>query len=683
MQTTDSHSVLDRRTPKRGLFCFLVVAFCLCLCAQGVAGSGANAAPFIDLPLLPTSIKPGGAGFALTVNGAGFVAGSTVNWNGSPRVTTFVSKTQLTAAILSSDLAKASTTSITVSSPAPGGGASNVVFFQITNEEPAVGLGVKGACTVPPAAAADFNGDGKLDLAVFNVVGKNTVSILLGEGNATFHNLASYNAGQLPQAAVAGDFNGDGKLDLAMVSYEDGNAEIYLGNGDGTFKAKGKAAVGGRPRWLATGDFNEDGILDLAIAGDDTLSIMLGNGDGTFQRPIEIGGGGGSGYFLLVADFNNDGHLDLAVGSASAMLESNAVTVLLGNGDGTFQVGNPIAFNGWPGQFAVADLNGDGKVDLAVTPGGDKSVSVLLGNGDGTFAAPVSYPLPGTGYIVVFGDFNADGKLDLAVDGLNSTPFAMSTSILLGKGNGTFGPAVSYGSFNTFGSPMFAGDFNGDGRLDLNNGCTFLQTPTAVTLSQISLTFPNQIVGTTSSPKQVKLTNSGTKPVTVASITSSGDFSQTNDCPATLNIFKGCMITVTFAPTAIGTRSGAVTITDNATGSPQTLPLTGTGADLTFSPPSLDFGSEAVGTTSPSQTIQVTNGSSSTTVNLLGISVQGTNRTDFAEANTCGSTLGPGASCSIAVTFTPTAAGARRAFVWIKNNGGGTTQEVILTGTGT
>jgi hypothetical protein len=591
-----------------------------------------------------------------------------------------VSKTQLTAAILSSDLAKASTTSVTVSNPAPGGGASNVVFFQITNEEPAVGLGVKGACTAPPAAAADFNGDGKLDLAVFNIVGKNTVSILLGEGNATFHNLATYNAGELPQAAVAGDFNGDGKLDLAMVSYEDGNAEIYLGSGDGTFKAKGKAAVGGRPRWLATGDFNEDGILDLAIAGDDALSIMLGNGDGTFHRPIEIGGGGGSGYFLLVADFNNDGHLDLAVGSA-IMLGSNAVTVLLGNGDGTFQAGNSIALNVAPGQFAAADFNGDGKVDLAI--GSEKSVSVLLGNGDGTFAAPVAYPLPGSGVSVVLGDFNADGKLDLAVDGLSSSPFNTSISILLGKGNGTFAPAVSYGLFTPFGSPMFAGDFNGDGRLDLNNGCTFLQTPTAVTLSQISLTFPNQIVGTTSSPRQVKLTNSGTKPVTVSSITSSGDFSQTNDCPATLNIFKGCMITVTFAPTAIGTRSGAVTITDNAAGSPQTISLTGTGADLTFSPPSLDFGSEAVGTTSPSQTIQVTNGSSSTTVDLLGISVQGTNRTDFAEANTCGSTLGPGASCSIAVTFTPTAAGARRAFVWIKNDGGGTTQEVILTGTGT
>src|ERR1022692_4849849 len=271
-----------------------------------------NAVPYIDSPLVPTSTKPGGTEFTLTVNGVGFVSGSVKNWNGSPRATRFIGKTQLTAAILATDVNIRKTASITVSNPIPGGGISNVVFFPVVNQEPAVGLGTQTNCTTPPAATADFNGDGILDLAIFGP--GNKVSILLGRGNATFETAASYTTPSTPMSAATGDFNRDGILDLAVVNLLTQNVGIYLGNGNGTFKSAGTFAVGATPSSIAVGDFNEDGNLDLVVAGD-TVSILLGNGDGTFQRQVEIDS---LGPFLVnVGDFNNDGHLDVALSDFS------------------------------------------------------------------------------------------------------------------------------------------------------------------------------------------------------------------------------------------------------------------------------------------------------------------------------------------------------------------------------
>src|SRR5262249_39655999 len=136
------------------------------LCAIAVAGSSGNAVPYIDLPLLPTGVAPGSAGFTMTINGAGFAPTSVVNWNGSPRSTTFVSSAQLTASIPASDVATIGTVSITVSSPAPGGGVSNVIFFSVKGPVKRVAMRAKGTCSeYPLVATGDFDGDGNTDIA--------------------------------------------------------------------------------------------------------------------------------------------------------------------------------------------------------------------------------------------------------------------------------------------------------------------------------------------------------------------------------------------------------------------------------------------------------------------------------------------------------------------------------------
>ena len=217
----------------------------------------------------------------------------------------------------------------------------------------------------------------------------------------------------------------------------------------------------------------------------------------------------------------------------------------------------------------------------------------------------------------------------------------------------------------------------------------------AVTLNPTSLSFGNQDVGTTSAAKSVTLTNSGTAALTISSIAVSGinagDFAQTNSCPlspSTLAAGANCTMSVTFSPSATGSRSASVTISDNATGSPQTVALLGTGTvsapAMTLNPTSLSFGNQNVGTTSAAKTVTLTN-SGTAALTITSISVTGTNAGDFAQTNTCPispSTLAAGANCTISVTFTPSASGARSGAVSMSDNAAGSPQSVALSGTG-
>jgi hypothetical protein len=262
--------------------------------------------------------------------------------------------------------------------------------------------------------------------------------------------------GEGPQAVVTADFNGDGNLDLVTANgftqAGGSGVSLLLGNGDGTFQPPVSLA-GGRHGALVTADFNGDGLPDLAFTTvtpyGALVSVLLNNGNGTFSSAGDFPGDLNS---LAAADLNGDGVTDLV----------NGTRVFLGNGDGTFRLASRIDGTGL--HVAVADVNGDGKPDL-VTPLSDAGVGlVYLGNGDGTFARPLSFGIPLNGRdAVAVGDFNGDGKLDVAVTGINRV------SVLLGNGDGTFGPRRDFvANFGT--TSLAAADFNGDGVLDLVAG---------------------------------------------------------------------------------------------------------------------------------------------------------------------------------------------------------------------
>ena len=313
--------------------------------------------------------------------------------------------------------------------------------------------------------AGDFNGDGRTDLAVANGA-SNDVSVLLGNGDGTFQNFqqpVQNLAGSLPFGIVAGDFNGDGRTDLAVANFASGDVSVLLGNGDGTFQNQGRYAVGLGPDAIVAGDFNGDGRTDLAVANgaSSDVSVLLGNGDGTFQTPVRYAVGT-EPEALVAGDFNGDGCTDLAV----ANYGSNDVSVLLGNGDGTFQEQKTYLVGTEPKAIVAGDFNGDGHTDLAVANNGDHDVSVLLNKGDGTgtFQDQMTYQVGNGPDAIVAGDFTGHGRTDLAV--ANDASNDVSVLLNKGDGTGTFQDQVRY-AVGTEPFALVAGDFNGDGHIDL------------------------------------------------------------------------------------------------------------------------------------------------------------------------------------------------------------------------
>jgi hypothetical protein len=327
--------------------------------------------------------------------------------------------------------------------------------------------------------AGDFNGDGKLDLAVVDF--PNDVSVLLGHGDGTFQQGGKYPVGLFPNSMVAGDFNGDGRVDLAFANSADNTVSVLLGNGDGSFQPAQAYPAGQAPVALVAGDFNGDGKLDLAAVDDgqwyggtSMVAVLLGNGDGTFQRARQSSLEESAASSIVAGDFNGDGHFDLAVAGADTH-NTGDVSVLLGHGDGTFKPGETyiLGVEGYIGDYpglVAGDFNGDGRTDLATANPGSNDVSVLLGNGDGTFQAEVRYAAESYPHSLVAGDFNGDGHLDLALANGNGVidlaGYPGAVSVLLGNGGGTFQPARQY-AVGPSPLSMVADDFNGDGRMDL------------------------------------------------------------------------------------------------------------------------------------------------------------------------------------------------------------------------
>ena len=455
--------------------CLLIVG------GMGVAQS--NPVPFVSQPLVPAAAAPGSAAFTLTVNGAGFVSGATVNWNGTPLSTTFVSAARLTATVPAADVASQGTARITVENPTPGGGNSDPAIFAVTN--PASSLVFRASLlagvTAPlSAASADFNHDGIADLAVIDQAaapscnyqfhGTGSIATYLGSSDGTFTRtstlcLLDYLGAEPASISLVSDWNRDGNQDLIWVANAQDGSHIaaYYGNGNGTFSGprelypfggafSARAALTGSPHaiiGIASGDFDGDGKMHIVASEFDSslfLSsqiFLLPERNVLFSKTTTDYSGS-----LVAGDFNHDGLLDFALGSMKVFLNSGA---------GVFTEKPQVAF-GTGAQVATGDFNGDGIPDAAAVQG--NSIAVLLGNGDGTFTAKTGQPTSAqTNSSLTTADMNGDGKLDLVV--VDSTK---AVSIWVGKGDGTFqGPIDTTGR----GDSVIASDFNGDGKMDL------------------------------------------------------------------------------------------------------------------------------------------------------------------------------------------------------------------------
>ena len=735
-----------------------------------------NPVPLVNQPLVPDSVAPGNGGFLLTVSGTGFASGAVLYWNGSERTTIINSSSSLQAIITSQDVVRAGTASVSVVNPAPGGGASNVVFFPVRESASTVAFAARpelvpgtvvtgdfnndgildvavgnygisvylgkgdGTFSAPIVTsstvylgeiwAADVNGDGKLDLLASTLPDYSSTMLFLGNGDGTLTQQNTYIDGLLQ---AVGDWNGDGKLDIVVENYDLGYSVVYLGDGTGGFNQSGSIgtyenAPGGI---AAVGDFNGDGKLDLGFPG---VQVALGNGDGTFQNlvyyqvPYQ-------GSAIAAADINGDGKLDLI---------TSGISVLIGNGDGTFTVDGGVNLEGGEQTINLGDFNGDGKLDAALSSyyssqrGLSQSVMMLLGNGDGTFGSPITIPAGGfssAAQTLAMGDFNGDGRLDLVLGGGTSTILLLQDSVSVSpislafgdQGTGTTSSpqtitltnvgtsTLNIQSISFTGSSNFAETDNCGGGVAAGSSCSIMVTfsptskglkqarlivkyqglgspavvpvsgtgvnPPTVSLSPASLSFPTELIGTASLPQTVTLTNTGTLTVGISSITTDGAFTETNNCPSSLLGGYFCQVQVQFKPTERGSDFGKLLVTDNATGSPQGVRLSGVGTVVQLSATGVNFGDQKVGTTSAAIPIKLTNEGTGP-LSISQIYITGTGATDFSQTNDCGTGVAGGGSCTIKVTFAPTATGALSAAVSIVDDGGASPQSVLLTGTG-
>ena len=392
-------------------------------------------------------------------------------------------------------------------------------------------------------AVADFNNDGKNDLATVNR-SANNVSILLGDGAGNFGAATNFSTGDTfsePFALAVGDFNNDGKTDVVVSKPNVGSISLLLGNGSGGLGAPTNFSVGENPGTFGVGDFNGDNKSDLAVAdpgfNNGGVYILLGNGTGSFGSPAKFTAGSRPRY-IAVADFNRDNKSDLAV--ANVGFNFNKISILLGNGAGGFSAPTDFAVGSSPIGLVVRDFNKDTFLDIAVANMDSHNVSILKGDGQGSFGQATNFPANSFPLSITSGDFDGDGKLDLAV-GANSSDARIS--ILRGDDTGQFTFPASF----TAGSgpqDVAVGDFTGNGPTGLA-----VANASGNTVSVLIGPFPSVSIGSSSVvegdngtvPMSFPLTLSGTinQPITIfysfanGTATAGSDF-DSSTAPATI-----------------------------------------------------------------------------------------------------------------------------------------------------
>jgi hypothetical protein len=322
---------------------------------------------------------------------------------------------------------------------------------------------------------ADINHDGKTDIVGIQPTSPPRITVLLGDGQGGFGSPIDTTITGVnnvnPGPFMSSDFNGDGHRDVGFIGTDPITGAtvvaVMLGNGVGTFQTPPKetsiasfqlSSVGP----FRGGDFNGDGKIDVAFVYGNTVNVMFGKGDGTFSSPVStsLSLGNQSLTSLAAGDFNHDKKMDLV-----AATSGNEILILLSNGDGTFQ--SPITAGKGQGPIVIADLNGDGNLDLVTeNPSGNAGATVLLGDGTGHFPTQHSYFANAFSPIIAVSDLNGDGHPDLAL--LDNSHHVVS--ILLNKGNGSFTVGKTYSTGGRGGSGLVAADLNGDKKADLAFG---------------------------------------------------------------------------------------------------------------------------------------------------------------------------------------------------------------------
>ncbi len=572
-------------------------------------------------------------------------------------------------------------------------------------------------------------------------------SVLLGNGDGTFKKAVPYGTGgQLAEWIAVADIDGDGRPDLLVSNSGSDDVGVLLGNGDGTFK-KAVAYDSGSIGLIsvAVADVNGDGKPDLVVAecansgcaNEGLVGVLLGKGDGTFQTVVTYGSGGTGPYSVVIADVNRDGKPDLMVTDAntssvgvlinttlspttttltSSLNPSNfgqsvtfTATVTSQGFKGT-PTGTVTFYNGTT-SIGTSNLNKSGVATLTTSklPVGTDRITATY-NGDSNFAPSTSPVLRQVvdGAVVRFSPASLDfgdedvgssskpkdvkltntGNVDLTITSIQVTGTDGSDFTETNSCPSSLSPKDSCQIQVTF-TPTQTGERKADLAITDNAPRSPLEAPLSgvgvspeVTFFPTSLTFPTQLVYTTSQAKQVTLSNTGNGVLNIASISITGAFSQTNNCPPKLSAGSKCTINVKFHPKTEGVQNGTVNIKDNAPGSPQQVPLTGTCTYLEFTPAKLNFGTQPVGTKSLPKRVAMTN-KADVAVNISNIAITGSDQGDYSETNNCGTQLASGASCFIKVTFDPQETGKRSADVSVTDDGGGSPQQVPLTGTGT
>jgi len=556
---------------------------------------------------------------------------------------------------------------------------------------------------------SDLNGDGKLDIVVADT-SSDAVGVLLGNGDGTFQPQKTFpSGGNGPFWVAVANVNGDGQPDLVVANCgsacpsAQGLVGVLLGNEAGGFQTAAVFDSGGYVAVdIATSDLNGDGKPDLVVANDCASEPNSGancSTDGAVGVLINASITATTTSLVSSPDPSN---------FAQSVTFTATVTALPG-----FYKGPPpgtVQFLDGTTLLGSSTLNSSGVAALTTSKllAGTHSVTATY-KGDTNFAPSTSPVLSQTvlGAIaklsassVTFGSETvgmASAAKSVTLTNKGNIALTIASVGITGTDSADFVASKCPASIAPSGTCVISVTFKPTATgtrtatLSITDSApskvqkaslTGAGVSPAITLSPTSLTFPAQVVYTTSAPKVVTLKNAGLGVANIKSIAVTGPFSQKHSCGTAVNPGGGCTISVTFEPKAMGGLTGSLTVTDNASNSPQKVTLTGTGTYVKLAPTSINFGNQPEGSKSLAKQITLTN-AGATAVTITSIAITGTDAGDFAQTHTCGTSVASGGSCFIKVTFTPSTTGARTAQVSISDNGGGTPQKVNLTGTGT